>query len=285
LAAQGIQVTVYDPARCGGVRIPLLHACNLRKKGSALWQVACAFARIWYKDATFTSAVEQHLGPFGEYFSIHTRTYLQLLQRRALAMGARIIRAALPTERNATVFIATGAAAMAAAPAAWSAALHPLFGWESYFALRPPVRLAAQKLVRNDVRTNYFVHRKRAGFIHLNGTERRDAIAFAKALHAEERHALFHGTRLTTRDRLPIVGFSLPKCITTFNDLRTAAQQQRLAGLLHRQSSEFFFTGMGYHAMTYSPFLADRTAKWLTGKAAEDEKLLGALTPARFLPR
>jgi len=285
LARRGLRVTVYEPARCGGVRIPLLHACNLPKRGSPLWQAASAFSRTWYADATLLPAVERHVGPFGEYFSIHTRTYLQLLRRRALAVGVQFVRAPLPAETDSTVFIATGAAAQPAAPAGWSAALAPLPGWESYFAMPAQAQPVAEELARRHIRTNYFIHRDRAGFIHLNGTERTAAQAFATALHPGQRHALFHGTRLTTRDRLPIVGFSLPNEMATFNDLRAAVVQGRLKDLLRQQPGVFFFTGMGYHAMTYSPFLADRAAKWLTGQAAEDEILLGALTPARFLPR
>ncbi|MFZ5629420.1 MAG: NAD(P)-binding protein [Spirochaetota bacterium] len=285
LAAQGLSVTVYEPARCGGVRIPLLHACNLRKAGSALWQTAALFARTWYADDALQPALERHSGPFGEYFSIHTRTYLQLLRRHALAVGVQFVRSPLPAKTDSTVFIATGAAAQSAPPAAWSAALAPLPGWESYFAIGAAGKPVAQELAKSDLRTNYFTHRSRAGFIHLNGTGRAAAKDFAAGLHPGHRHALLHGTRLTTRDRLPLVGFSLPATVTDFAVLRGAVLQGRLGELLHEQPARFFFTGMGYHAMTYSPFLADRVAKWLTGQAAQDEILLGALTPARFLPR
>jgi len=195
------------------------------------------------------------------------------------------VRAPLPAKTDSTVFIATGAAAQAAASPGWSAALVPLPGWESYFAMRPLGQPVAEELARRDVRTNYFVHHKRAGFIHLNGTERAAANAFATALHPGQRHALFHGTRLTTRDRLPVVGFLLPDEVTTFDQLRIAIVQGRLKSLLQQRPGIFCFTGMGYHAMTYSPFLAERAASWLTGASREEEILLGALTPARFLPR
>ncbi len=285
LARRSLKVTVYEPARCGGVRIPLLHACNLPKAGSPLWRAASQYSRAWYADNSLHSAVARHTGVFGEYFSIHTRTYLQMLRRRALDVGVQFVREPLPERAEAVVFIATGAATRAVVPASWSAALAPLPGWESYFALRPDARPVAEELVRRDLRTNYFTHRNRAGFIHLNRTERAAAQVFGKALHPDLRHALFHGTRLTTRDRLPIVGFSLPAGITTYPELRALAMQGRLRELMRKQGGVFFFTGMGYHAMTYSPFLAERAASHLTGGAAEDEILLGALTPARFLPR
>ncbi|GAB4423028.1 MAG: hypothetical protein OHK0011_02610 [Turneriella sp.] len=285
LASHGLRVTVHEPARCGGVRIPLLHACNLTRKGSALWQAAAHFSRTWYADDTLQPAVERHAGPFGEYFSIRTRTYLQLMRRRALAGGVQFVQSLLPAETDSTVFVATGVAAQSAAPAAWSAALSPLAGWESYFAVRPGGAPVSEALAKRDARTNYFVHRSRACFIHLNGTERAAAQAFAVALHPGQRHALFYDTRLTTRDRLPVVGFLQSSEVTTFNQLRVAVAQGRLKNPLQQAPGVFFFTGMGYHAMTYSPFLADRVAKWLTGTAAQDEILLGALTPARFLPR
>lgn len=285
LAAHGLKVTVYEPAHCGGVRIPLLHACNLPKTGSTLWQAASTFARDWYAHETLHPAVERHGGAFGEYFSIHTRTYLQLMRRRALAGGVQFVQSLLPAETGSTVFIATGVAAQSAAPAAWSAALSPLPGWESYFALRPESPPVAEELAKRDVRTNYFVHRNRAGFIHLNRTESAAARTFAAVLHPGLRQALFHGSRLTTRDRLPVVGFSPPGVVTDFHKLRVAVSEGRLGQLLREPPGTFFFIGMGFHAMTYSPFLADRAAKWLTGTAAQDEILLGALTPARFLPR
>jgi glycine/D-amino acid oxidase-like deaminating enzyme len=285
LAQCGLKVTVYDPARTGGVRIPLLHACNSPKAGSPLWQAASRFARVWYADATLRPAVESHAGTFGEYFSIHTRTYLRLLKRLARAVGVQFVHAPFPVEISTPVFIATGAASQAFAPASWSAAFAPLPGWESYFALRPKSRPVAEELIRSDVRTNYFTHRQRAGFIHLNRTTRSAAQLFGAALHPEERHALFRATRLTTRDRLPVAGFSLPGEITDFSRLRIAVVQGRLGELLRQRQRIFFFTGMGFHAMTYSPFLAHRVAQWLTGQGAYDEILLGALTPARFLPR
>lgn len=284
LALHGVKVTVCEPARCGGVRIPLLHACNLPKRGSALWQAASTFARDWYARENLRPAVERHKGAFGEYFSIHTRTYLQILRRHALAVGVQFVSSHMPAATDLPVFIATGVAAQATAPAGWSAALKPLSGCESYFALRaagPPV---AEELARRNLRTNYFVHRNRAAFIHLNGTERSAARAFALALHPGVRQALFYGARLTTRDRLPVVGFSPPGVVRDYPYLRSAVLEGRRE-LLREEPGTFFFTGMGFHAMTYSPFLADRVAKWLTGAAAQDEILLGGLTPTRFLPR
>ena len=285
LAQCGLRVAVYDPARTGGVRIPLLHACNLPKSGSLLWQAASRFARAWYADEALGAAVERHQGPFGEFFSIHTRTYLRLLKRHALAVGVQFVQAPFPVGMPTPVFIATGAASQTFAPSSWSAAFAPLAGWESYFALRPMGIPVAEELARSDVRTNYFTHRQRAGFIHPNRTKREVAEAFAAALNPEERQALFRGIRLTTRDRLPVVGFSLPGEVADFGRLRLAAVQGRLGELLRQQRHTFFFTGMGFHAMTYSPFLANRVAQWLTGQGVHDEILLGALTPARFLPR
>jgi glycine/D-amino acid oxidase-like deaminating enzyme len=285
LASNGLRVTVHEPARCGGVRIPLLHACHLPRKGRPLWQAAAQFSRNWYADLTLQPAVERHTGVFGEYFSIHTRTYLQLLRRRALAVGVQFVRSPLRTEQGLTVFFATGVAAKAAAPIAWAQALWPLSGCESYFALASQTPPVAAELARRDVRTNYFTHRTRAAFIHPNGTNREAAQAFARMLHPAVRHALFFDTRLITRDRLPVVGFSPMREVSHFNQLRLALVQGRLQQVLPKAPGVFFFTGMGYHAMTYSPFLADRAARWLTGTAAQDEILLGALTPARFLPR
>lgn len=283
-ARHGLEVVVHDPAGCGGVRIPLLHACNLRKRGSALWQAASAYARDWYAAACFGPAVERHKGPFGEYISIHARTYLRLLRRQAQALGVQFVRTSLPADAHGPLFLAKGAATLYDAPS-WSGSLAPLAGWQSYFALRAASEPVAEELARRDLRTNYFTHRRRAGFIHVNGTEWAAARKFGSALHPDHRHALFHGTRLTTRDRLPIVGFSLPAEASDFRSLSAVFAQRGVSGPILRGRGIFFFTGMGYHAMTYSPFLAERVAEWLTGRTARDEILLGALTPARFLPR
>ena len=84
----------------------------------------------------------------------------------------------------------------------------------------------------------------------------------AAQMYPNKRSYLFKGTRLTSRDRLPVVG--------------------RLPGNAY---SPVYFTAMGYHAMTYAPFLAAKTAAWLSGHEDEDRNLICGLTPARLLPK
>lgn len=284
LARQGVHVTVYDPALRGGVRIPLMHACALRTPGSALWQEARRFAANWYCRHEFASAVIKREGPSGVYFSIHTRRYLALLRALASGVGVQFAQSAIPDGLELPLFIAMGIGTLKKAQPIWKDALLPLPGFESYFALRTESQLPPEALTQSSVRSNYFVHARRAAFIHRNGSERQVAIDFARALHATERHALCYGVRLASRDRLPVVGYALPPEFVNFDTVRTIAVKNKIGDFFPEKQKVFFFTGMGYHAMTYAPFLADRVALWLTGRAQKDENLLGALTPARFLP-
>ncbi|AFM12178.1 NAD(P)-binding protein [Turneriella parva] len=266
LVTRGFEVTVFDPLPFGGLRVPLMHACNTVKPRSGLWQAAAAWSRGWYTNLPFaTTAVLIHKTAFGQGFTILARPYLRALRRFLKQQGVNFVKAEF--DLAATGFVeaitAVGIASQPALNALAEGAVKPLPGIETYFGnVTADAEFSPEDQARVAVTTNYIRHGRRAGFIHRNNETPGDALAMAQQMYPTNRPYLFGGTRLTSRDRLPIVG--------------------RLPG---DPRQPFFFTAMGYHAMTYAPFLATRVAQWLVGEEDEDRNLICGLTPARFLPR
>jgi FAD dependent oxidoreductase len=260
LAERNISVTIFEPKHTGGVRIPLMHACHTLKVRAPLWEKAAEYSRAWYRaEAESASDVFEKSNEFGSYFNISSRPYLRHLKARLAAQGVEFRRETVDCDAILAGFnltcIATGSATALGVT-------RTIPGWESYFSRHGAAASDADVGKNGDKITNYISMNSRAGFIHRNGETRESATAFGKALHPTGRHALFQGERLTTRDRFPVVGFA---------DAVSA--------------SPFLFCAMGYHAMTYAPFLADVVTTHLAGGTSADENLISTLSPARFLPR
>jgi glycine/D-amino acid oxidase-like deaminating enzyme len=258
-AQRNFSVTVFEPRRNGGIRIPLMHACHTLKVRAPLWEQAASYARRWYRDAAQDGTVIEKENEFGAYFIVRTRYYLRRLRRKLKDQGVQFATetASLEVQSAFTLTcIATGAATQ------MLPATQIISGWESYFSRHGSPALEASIGRHGNKITNYIYLPPRAGFIHANKETRESAEIFGRELHPTGRHALFRGDRLTTRDRLPAVGF-----------------------LSAANISPLMFCAMGYHAMTYTPYLADAVAGQLTGKPTGDENLVCALTPARFLPQ
>ncbi|MCX7632595.1 MAG: hypothetical protein N2Z22_04590 [Turneriella sp.] len=276
LAQRGLPVVVHEPARCGGLRIPLVFACHSLRRRHVLWETAADFSRHWYAQCADGRIVRIHQHEGKSYFTIHLRHYLRWLRAQVAKFGVRFSMGKASLDYT-PLFVAAGSASLDFAHN-FRAALFQLPGWESYFRLA-----RAEQIIPNTVLdrgAKYLQHGLRAAIIHPKNSSQDAAYQLAKSLHPTARHALFHGERLTTRDRNPVVGFALNDRITDFRALARHLKQKQPVLC----ETVFFFTAMGYHAMTYTPFLADRTARWLIGENIAEENLLGMLTPARFLP-
>ncbi len=269
LAQKGFIVTVYEPAKIGGLRVPLMHACHTTKPRQPLWEAAAEWTRNWYAQQTFSKgSLEFRENTFGKYFVIHSRRYLRDLRNHLLQRGVTIRSEKFDTAVSADsgyrgIFVATGEAVASRLEGICAGATQLLPGFESYFANQglDPVFSEADT-ERNLVTTNFMAFGSRAGYIHRNRETEQVACSIARSFYPKGRAALFRGTRLTSRDRLPVAGF-----------------------LPGTRNSVFLFCAMGYHAMTYAPYLAEKTAAWLIGENVDDGNLICGLTPARFLPR
>ena len=255
-----ISVTVFDPRKNGGVRVPLVHACHTVKTRAPLWEKAAEYSRAWYRSQTAKgNDIFEGQNEFGAFFNIRLRPYLRRLRTRLAAQGVAF-RYDVADKNSVLVdfeltCVATGAATTLAAT-------RIVPGWESYFSRMGAPATDANIGKNGGKITNYIYMEKRAGFIHRNGETRATATAFAHDLHPAARHALFYGERLTTRDRFPVLGFADSA-----------------------NPSPYLFCAMGYHAMTYAPYLSQAAVAHLLGQTVPDENLICALTPARFLPR
>lgn len=257
LHARGFAVTVFDPRQRSGVRVPLVHACHTVKVRAPLWEKAATFARSWYtQDHQPRWIIESHHNDFGVYFNIRLRGYLSFWKKRLIGAGVTFrhesIAAETPLPGFDLTFFAKGSATHALP------ATRTIPGWESYFSrFGAPAEKANIGKNGNKI-TNYIHMAPRAGFIHRNNETAETAASFAAAIHPTGRKALFYGERLTTRDRFPVVGAS---------------------------GEIWLFCAMGYHALTYTPYLAQAVSAHLAGDRFTDENLISTLTPTRFLPR
>lgn len=257
LNERGFAVTVFDPQNRGGVSIPLVHACHTVKGRAPLWEKAATFARDWYlrKDQP-RNAITTCCNDFGIYFNIRLRSYVTFWKRRLIDSGvcfkSETVENELPLPGFEKTFFAKGNGTTSLA------ATRIIPGWESYFSrITAPAEQA--NIGKNGGKiTNYMYVHPRAGFIHRNDEAATAAKNFAAEIHPTGRRALFYGERLTTRDRFPVVG--------GYGEI-------------------WFFCAMGYHALTYTPYLAQAVAAHLAGDPCADENLISTLTPARFIPR
>lgn len=286
LRQQDLQVTVFEPQRTGSLRIPLMHACSALKKRPLLWETAAAFSRIWYKQqAHETPSLLIRESAAGDFFVIRTRAYLRFLRDAVISQGVTVERRKLPdTTGFDLVMIAAGCEAQTFFPENLATMALKIHGWESYFSTRGArPYFTPTQAEYNEVATNFMEFPPRSGLIQRNDEKRQDIAALARDIFPNRRSALFEGVRLASPDRNPIVGFFPPSEINTYDKLRESCTRENYAVLASRNHSPFFFTAMGYHAMTYAPFLAHAVAGWLIGK--QDQNMICTLTPARFLPR
>jgi len=269
LVGHGYRVSVFEPEYCGGLRVPMMHACHAAKPRPELWQKATGWSRLWYTQLPFsTGAVEMHEGDYGQFFTIRTRQYLRDLRDHVRQSGAQYVRKRIDfTEARhlgfSAFFIATGQATQSTLNAIMPGAAQLIVGGETYFGnVNSDPVFPPEDLTRLAAATNFMRHGRRAAFIHRNGETAAEAGARAALMYSKKRAYFFGGVRLASRDRLPVVG-----CLPGPN------------------AQPYFFTAMGYHAMTYAPYLATKFASWLAGKDDEDRNLICGLTPARFIPR
>lgn len=286
LRARQMQVTVFEPQRTGSLRIPLMHACSALKKRPPLWETAASFSRTWYnKQSLQSKSVKRLENDFGEFFVIRTRPYLRFLRNAVISQGVTVERArTMKSPGFDMVIVAAGGESRHFFPKIYEAKTIPIHGWESYFNSRNTrPHFTPAQADRNEVATNFMEFPPRAGLIHRNDEKRADVEALAREIFPNQRAALFEGVRLASVDRNPIVGFFPPPEINSYDQLKVKFQKENYAALASRDQSPFFFTAMGYHAMTYTPYLAHAVAGWLTG--VRDQNMICTLTPARFLPR
>lgn len=281
LARHQCQVTVFEPASVGGVRIPLVHACQTPKTRLEFWQTATDFSRNWYRHLIQEGfPIAESESPFGSFFTFNARRMLRGMY--AMLKAAHVERRLIAfTEQDADDFdfhfVATGTTSGPGEFRHLASATQKLGGYESYAS-----RVRACSEVPEET---LLLLPPRAAVVHRRTATAASARVDAAQLIQAGRYALFHDERLVTRDRLPVVGFAPAPIYADYNEFRWQLKDVHLVAESAQHKSPFLFRGMGYHGMTYAPFLAERVAGWLTGAPEADENLICALTPARFLPR
>lgn len=281
LACRNITVTLFEAANSGGVRIPLMKACHTTRPRVLLWQDAVTFSRSWYHERLqegFPVAVRASEN--GDYFIIRMRAYLRAMLKQLRAGGVSFERRMLQrgeAEKFDGWFIASGAALWPAEFRHLERATQKLRGFETYMAgFLPAVAPLPEEFLQSGTR---------GALVHRRETTAEQARAEAKDLFSARRYALFGDHRLVTRDRLPVVGFAPAPVYADYSEFRHFTKDLNFAAECREKKAPFLFQGMGYHALTYAPFLAELVARWLTGASKSGQNVLCALTPARFLPR
>jgi glycine/D-amino acid oxidase-like deaminating enzyme len=287
LAEYGMLVTLYDPKRTGGLRIPLMHACFSRETRSRLWETAAAHSRTWYQ-TNFNEADGVYADKSTQlFFTVRLRQFLRTLLERFESHGGKVVHGQCDPKEVCTqyrmVFFAAGASGARQFFVVFGGCLRHLTGSESYIR-RPGESEFDTNVNPPDSIAEWIKSRSRAAFIHLNATQPDAARKIAHELYTRGRHALFADTRLTSRDRQPVVGFTTEDRWNNYDACFTGCKYESFSQRSLKAGSTFLFTAMGYHALTYAPYLADQVAKWLTGTETEDQNLVCALSPARFLP-
>lgn len=281
LSRHGCAVTLFEPAAVGGVRIPVMHACQTPKTRLGLWQAATEYSRAWYAELIQRGfPIVECDSPQGKYFTMAARRHLRGLY--ALLSEQRVVhRRQMFTVRNAAEFdfhfVATGAATALSNFRHLAPATQLIRGYETYAArIRAHEPAAAEALLQLP---------PRLALVHRREASAESAYAEARSFITAGRYALFGDHRIVTRDRQPVVGFAPALVYADYNEFRWHIKDHNLVEDAETHLSPFLFQGMGYHAMTYSPYLAEQVALWLKGGAGADENMICALTPARFLPR
>jgi|GEM_PF-3694517 len=281
LSRHGCGVTLFEPAAVGGVRIPVMHACQTPKTRVGLWQAATEYSRDWYAALIARGfPVVESDSPQGKFFTMAARRHLRGLYALLAEQKVERRRAMFAVHDAAEFdfhFVATGAATGLSSFRHLAPATQLINGFETYasrtIAHEPAAPEALLKLPR------------RLALVHRREASAESAYAEARSVIGAGRYALFGDHRIVTRDRLPVVGFAPATVYADYNEFRWHIKDHNLVEDAKAHSSPFLFQGMGYHAMTYAPYLAEQVALWLTGSAGVDENMICALTPARFLPR
>lgn len=281
LSRHGSAVTLFEPAAVGGVRIPVMHACQTPKTRVGLWQAATEYSRSWYAGLIARGfPVVMTDSPQGKFFTMAARRHLRGLYAMLAAQQVEKRRRMFTPSDAAEFdfhFIATGAATGLSGFRHLAPATQLIRGYETYAARISAHEPAAAEALLQLPRRLALVHRREATV--------ESAYAEARSAISAGRYALFGDHRIVTRDRLPVVGFAPAPVYADYNEFRWHIKDHNLVDDAKTHSSPFLFQGMGYHAMTYAPYLAEQVALWLTGTAGVDENMICALTPARFLPR
>lgn len=281
LSRHGCAVTLFEPAAVGGVRIPVMHACQTPKTRLGLWQAATEYSRGWYAELIMRGfPVVESDSPQGEFFTMAARRHLRglyaLLAEQQVERRRRMFTLSDAAEFDFH-FIASGAATVLSGFRHLAPATQLIRGYETYASRISTHEPAAAEALLQLPRRLALVHRREATAL--------SAYAEARNAIAAGRYALFGDHRIVTRDRLPVVGFAPAPVYADYNEFRWHIKDHNLVDDARVHKSPFLFQGMGYHAMTYAPYLAEQVALWLTGRAEADENMICALTPARFLPR
>lgn len=283
LRRRGVDVSLFECARVGGVRIALMKACHTSRPNVFLWSAAQEFSAAWYKTKIREGFAVSELSAKGaSYFVVKTRAYIRALERDFHECGGVLYRKTFQKAdaRNFSLwFAATGAALWSNEFRFAQTATQRLFGRQTYMAnaaLREPTQ-----------GIEFLQFNTRAAFIHRRDDSFEETISQAKRLAKASRYAALCDHRLVTRDRLPIVGFTPRTEYANYNEFRHFILHKNFAAEAMENNVPFLFQGMGYHALTYAPFLAEKTAAWLCGEDARDaaQNVLCTLTPVRFLPR
>lgn len=275
LLQRGLRVTLYEPRCIGGVRIPLMHACQTPKLRGAFWENAAAFSRQRYEQLIASGyLVRATDSAFGRYYAVNARSLARRLTERLCRAGLVIRRQPFfesEAQNYDGHFLATGASFLPGEKSPLLRTTQIVPGHASY---------ATGVNVKEGI-----VLPPRAEFVHLRDATPAAAKAEALQVFAGKRSFLFHGQRLVTRDRLPAIGFYPPAGENSYDELRLTFLKRNYAVDSLAQKSPFLFQGMGYHVLTYAPFLAAAVAAWLTGADKMDENLICNLSPTRFLYR
>ncbi|HRP70907.1 MAG TPA: hypothetical protein PLY93_15395 [Turneriella sp.] len=273
LTLKGVRVTLYDLKKTGGVRIPLMRACQSEKPHSALWQRAAAFTREKFHtlpQAAFGIDVRNN------WFVINTRAYLRALRTRLQEQGVVFVHAEAPSSQSDLHFNASGAGGY------MSPVTRVAAGYESYWGR---LKSHEETALKEKAIPHYLRSATRAALVHTEIKPIGELCQDAHRVHPHARHAIFYGERLTCRDRLPLVGFDTHTAALSYDVLREKFIREPFDVYARAQEFPFLFTAMGYHAFTYAPYLASVVAKHLTGHARDNENLVCTLTPTRFLSR
>jgi glycine/D-amino acid oxidase-like deaminating enzyme len=281
LSRHGCAVTLFEPAAVGGVRIPVMHACQTPKERSGLWRAASEYSRGWY-DALIERGfpIVKSESSFGRFFTMASRTHLRGLYALLSEQKIELRRQSFQpenTDKFDFYFVATGAATALSGFRHLMPATQLIRGYETYAShIHSHEPAAAEALLELP---------RRLALLHRREATAQTAYAEAREVIAAGRYALFGDHRIVTRDRLPVVGFAPAPIYGDYNEFRWHLKDHNLVEESVAYASPFLFQGMGYHAMTYAPYLAEQVALWLTGESGADENMICALTPARFLPR
>jgi len=276
LVSVGVRVTLYDPRPIGGVRIPLMRACHRKEESNTLLQYALPFSRKWYSSRTW-AGVESHGEKESLWFVVNTRLYLRFLKADLHRLGVIFVEEKF-IEGSDFLFDARGITLQKEL----SNFTQSIDGHELYLSRLPKEKEVAGT---NMEEKNYFCFRSRAAIVY---PEKKDTTIFSSKVREafpNVRCVHFTGTRLASRDRLPLIGFKVQTLDKNYDEFREKFMRESFARFAVQNHLHFLFTAMGYHALTLAPYIANCVASHLVGTKIVDENVVSTLTPTRFLPR